>query len=64
MTENKKVIHPPLEVVEKKSNGKNSKTFEQLKIKELAQKKAAQVAATSDHHDNTVFSHGPSNRGK
>lgn len=64
MTENKKVVHPPLEVVERKSSAKNAYTKDQLKVKELAQKKAAEVAATSDHHDNSVFAHGPSNRGK
>lgn len=69
MTDSKKavstpVVHTPLEVEEKKSSGKNAKTLNDLRVKELAQKKAAEVASTSDHHDNTVFSHGPSNRGK
>ena len=64
MTENKKAVRMPLEMEDKKSTGDNSKTKNDLKIKELAQKKESQTAATSDHLDNAVFSHGPSNRGK
>lgn len=64
MAENKKIIHSPLENKVIKSNAKNARTIELLKIKELAQKKLAESASASDHHDNSVFSHGPSNRGK
>jgi hypothetical protein len=64
MVENKKVEKSPLEIKGIKSNAKNVRTIELLKIKEIAQKKLAESASTSDHHDNSIFSHGPSNRGK
>lgn len=64
MTFEKKTIKSPIELIEKKSNAKNDKTLNEKRVKELAQKKTAEVASTSDHNDNAVFSHGPSNRGK
>jgi hypothetical protein len=56
--------HSPLENEEKKPRSKNPKTLEQLKNRELAEKHEAEEAALSDHRDNIVFKHGPSNRGK
>ena len=72
MTHEKKAFHTPiqsamrspLENKEKKRKSKNSTTLDQLHNKELAEKQEAEEAALSDHRDNIVFRHGPTNRGK
>jgi hypothetical protein len=67
MTKEKKAIKPGLkEIVEKRISAKNHTTNEQIKNKELAQKKESKDAAASDHLDNKVFktTRVASNRGK